>query len=208
MNGRVAVVAGTACALLASGGTPALANDRVFNDNGSALVVDATYTRDGADGFAYAWQQQGGEGMAFFFEQSGDWVQCAGAKTKTPNDDVYGFVGTFLFGEGPATVTAGARYATGSATATVYAYRDVIDECTGTYTTTPVGEMDLAIGLTTSGGTSTTRDRSRFHIPGELNNHSSFTFTGAWGSGTATVGGDTVAADGFVGTSRWSYHSS
>lgn len=203
---RAGIVTVAASALLAGAGA-AEANDYVINDNGSALLVDASYERDGVTGFAYVWQQQNGDATAFLWEQSGGWVQCAGASTKRTADDVYGFVGTFTYGTGGGTVAVAPRYATGSATAVVTAYREDVDECNGRSAVTDLGTVSLAIDLAAAGPVTSTRTRDGYHVPSEYNDRYSLSFTGRTGAGTVDVRGLSAAATGTIAKSTWSYHA-
>lgn len=145
--GRAGFMAGAVPVLLAGTGTgagTASAAGYVFNDNGNAVMVDASYTRGDVSGYVGAWQQQNGDGYLWYFEQSGDWVQCTGAGTKKTADDTYGFVGTFVYGEGTATVTTAPRYASGTAVGTANAYREDIDDCAGTWNVTDIGKSRSA----------------------------------------------------------------
>lgn len=193
--------------LVGAGAGTASANEFVVNDTGSAVMVDASYTRGDVSGYVGAWQQQNGDGILWFFEQSGDWVQCTGADTKKTTDDTYGFVGSFVYGEGAATVTVAPRYATGTATGTTNAYREDIDDCTGTWNVTDIGQVPVRVDLAATGPVTTTRDRSGYHVPSQFNDRYSFSFTGRTASGTVDVAGDTASGDGVIGKNSWTYHS-
>ena len=203
---RMGIVVGAASVVLAGAGT-ASANEFVVNDKGTALVVDASYSRDGAYGFVSAWQQQNGDGYLYFYEQSGDWVQCSGASTKKTTDDVYGFVGSSTYGDGTASITVAPRYARGSVTGTVTAFREDIDECAGTYVCIDLGTLPVAMDLGATGPVTTTRDRGGYHQPSGFNDRYSFTFTGRDASGTVDVAGVTSEGVGVVGKTSWAYHS-
>lgn len=205
---RMGLTAATVPVLLVGAGAgTASANEFVINDNGSAEMVDASYTRGDVHGYVGAWQQQNGDGIVWFFEQSGDWVQCTGAGTKKTTDDTYGFVGAFVYGEGAATVTTAPRYASGTAVGTAYAYREDIDDCAGTTTFTDLGAVPVRLDLAATGPVTTTRHRDGYHVPSRFNDRYSFTFTGRTAAGTVDVGGATAAGEGLVGKTSWTYHS-
>lgn len=205
---RVGLTAVAVPALLVGAGAgTASANEFVVNDNGSATMVDASYRHDSGTGYVTAWQQKDGVGYVSFFEQSGGWVKCAGGRTRNEADDVFGYVGTLRYGEGVASVTAGARYATGSAAGTVEAYRDDVDDCAATYATSYVGAVLVSLDLAATGPVHTTRSRDGYHVPSVFNGHYSFSFTGRTAVGTATVDGVSGAAEGLVGKTTWTYHS-
>lgn len=203
--GRAGFVAGTVAALVAAGGT-ASAGEPV-NDTGSAVLVDASYTRDGVTGYVSAWQQQQRPARLFLFEQSGGWIDCLSGAAAEPGDEGSAYVGTFTYGEGTASVTTGPRYGTGSAKGSVEAYRETIDGCTETNVVTGIGTVPVAVDLVANGELTTTRNRADYHVPSELNEHYSLTFTSRSAAGTAEVAGLTARADGLVGKSAWTYHA-
>ena len=205
-TGRAAIVM-AATATLLGGGTASAANEFVVNDNGSAVLVDVAYARDGVDGYVYGWQQKNGDGYVSLFEMSGSVVQCAGQSTRRESDDVFGFVGSYRYGEGTGSVTTGTRYATGSLTGMVESYRDDFDECAGTYETTYAGALPVRVDVTATGPVETTRGRNGYHVPSLFNGHYGFSFTSRTATGTATIGGVASAADGQVGKTTWTYHA-
>lgn len=200
-------LAGTAAAALVAATSGTASAGFVVNDSGTAVLVDASYVTADGYGFVSAWQPQGGEGWLFFSEDSGDWVQCTGAGTKKTGDDTWGFVGTFTYGEGPGTVSVSGRYASGSGSGTVTGFRDVVDDCAGTYVTEELGATAVSVSLAASGDVYTERGSGSFHLPGEFNERYAFTFTGRSGSGSVTVGGVASPADGGIGKTSWKYHA-
>lgn len=204
--GRAAIVM-AATATLLGGGTASATSEFVVNESGNAVLVDASYQRDTVTGYVYGWQQKNGDGYVALFEMSGTVVQCEGESTPRESDDVFGFVGSYLYGEGTGSVTTGTRYATGSLTGTVESYRDDYDECVGTVATTYAGPLPVSVDLAATGPVATSRGRDDFHVPSQFNDRYRFSFTSRAAAGTATVGGATAAADGLIGKTVWSYHS-
>src|SRR5438876_6657601 len=120
-------------------GTVAAGGPNVQNISGGATIAQADWETSDANGgytsgYAAASVEQG-QSAAYleFSQQSVTWVLCSDAGTPNDeSDDVYGSVGSFSYGNGPATLTVGKSYSSASASAALDVDTFTFDECSGT----------------------------------------------------------------------------
>lgn len=200
---RAIVVIAAATLLLVTLAAPASAG-YVFNERGSAEVVQGSWWSESGDsstyGSAYAWAVSGGESFLEVYEQSGQWVQC------DPTGEFWGFVGTWTYGYGPASVTIGRHYGTGSATGTVQLFTSTVNECAGEYSEV-MDSANVTIDMTGSGSLYRSRSSGSFKVPGEFNDNYSSSSVSRSATGTVAFGGRDIAAQGEIGKITWRSHS-
>ncbi len=200
---RAIVVIAAATLLLVTLAAPASAG-YVFNERGSAEVVQGSWWSESGDsstyGSAYAWQVSGGESFLEVYEQSGQWVPC------DDTGEFWGFVGTWTFGNGPATVTIGRNYSTGTATGEVQLFTSTVNECAGEYSEV-VEPATVTIDMTGSGSLYRSRSSGSFKVPGEFNDNYSWSSVGRSATGNVAFGTTSVAAQGEIGKITWRSHS-
>jgi hypothetical protein len=207
---RTFVLLGVVAALVGLSALPAAAT-LVINDNGKAQVIDASWWSDTESGWTYgyasAWDY-GRDAYLDFFEESGSWVWCDAGTPGDPTDDYEGFVGTYTYGSGPATVHLARGYATGHADAVVDVWVDSYNDCTGEYGYEEHPSVAVSIDLTATSPLVREKGSSSFHIPSEFNDNYRFSSAYRQGDGVVTVGEVGHAAYyGMLGQTTWHYHS-
>lgn len=201
------VMAGLMAMALAA---PVSAGPNVSNTSGSATVAEAYWYQENGDssssGYLSFWREaRAASAMVSYWIQEGTWVDCTPAD---PNDDFFGFQGSWSsgFGEGSLTVSKGYGSAVGSGVVDVYVA--TVDECAGTYEESFASGIAVSLGLTAAGPKIMYRGTSSFHVPSEYNSHSSYSSTGRMAAGTVTIGsGAPIAADGAIGIVSWRDHA-
>jgi hypothetical protein len=99
----------------------------------------------------------------------GELIQCEGALTPDdPSDDAYGFLGTLIQGEGPATLTLGKSSSSASGSGTVNAAVQTFDECKGEGGVMTTKSIRLALDLTGISPVITQKSRTTIAIPKQL----------------------------------------
>lgn len=187
---------------------PVAAGPNVTNASGSATTAQGSWFSDSAGGFTYgymfAWQQQG-ETSAYieFFESSGNYVDCTPADE---TDDSYGFQGTHRYGWGEGSLSVGRGYADATATGTVGIDTATVDDCAGTYVSDYEDGVAIALDLVATGAKVMERGTGSFKIPGEINNHYSYSSTYRIAAGTASIGSDDLDVEGAIGKVSWRDH--
>ena len=136
-----------------------------------ALVAQAEWERfdedTGAGEFgAVQFATVDGQTTVALAVSSGELIQCEGALTPDdPSDDVYGFLGTLIQGEGPATLVLGKSYSSASGSGTVDAQVQTFDECTGEGDVTTTRSIRLALDLSGISPVITQKSRTTIAIP-------------------------------------------
>ena len=182
---------------------PVAAGPNVSNSSGTATVAEAYWgsAQNGVQSSGYISVTREGKGEAFaHFERStGAYVLCEGGEFE-------GFVGTLMYGFGPATLTVGTNSTTASASATVESFSFAVDECDGMWDEQPGDAFDISLDLTAEGPTLRSTSRESFHLPQEFNERYSYRAAFRRATGSATIDGATLGVDGQIGKVSWSSH--
>ncbi len=190
------------------------------NSRGSEVIVEGGwYQGDWGDetivsGFASARQAQGAQtGEIFFSESIGERVVCDNGTPDDPDDDWIGYSWTETYGWGPATVTVGHSYTSGTAHGTVEAWTATWSECGGSEVTpenggSPGPAVEVTLSLEGYGPLIRQRDSFSFHIPGQYNDHGSSRSVYRSATGSAMLDAKEIPVSwGQIGEYSWSYHS-
>lgn len=130
----------------------------------------------------------------------GELVLCQGAETPDdPFDDVYGFVGTATFGEGPAKLSLGKTYSSAKASGTVTAEVFTFSECTGDEGTISTRSIKVSMNLTGVSPIIHETLRSTIRIPSRLRSKSMIRADSREAAGTVKVGSRTIRTGGVIG---------
>ncbi len=186
---------------------PVSAGANVYNSSSSALTAQGSWYTEGADGYTFgyvaAWKQGSSSPFMELYTETGNWVDCTPGD---PTDDFYGFVGSFQFGYGDATLTIGRTYGSANATATFDVYGADVDQCADTWIETSTPGVQVSLALTATGPKVMQRGTWSFKIPSQFNSHSSYSSTYRMASGTATIDGASMSVDGGIGKVTWRDH--
>jgi hypothetical protein len=195
---------------------PAMAGANTGNFSGTLSLAQAgwdaydeasqTYT---AEFITVTVDESGGGAFADYSSYREQYLQCTGADTPDdPDDDTFGVAYSNIYGWGEGvSLTIGQRNASAHATGSIYGYAEEFNECTGEWTSEELGEFDFSLDLVATSPTVRESGRGSFHIPGEFNQHSSYTAVYRFAEGTfdGPNGGHDVA--GQVGKVSWRDHS-
>jgi hypothetical protein len=141
-----------------------------------------------------------GKTTAFLALSSGELIQCEGALTPDdPSDDVYGFLGTLIQGEGPATLAVGKSYSSASGTGTVNAQVQTFDECTGEGDVTTTRSIQLALDLSGISPVITQKSRTTIAIPKALRTKVMLQSRSRDAAGTLVMDGRSSDVGGVIG---------
>ncbi len=215
---RIGLAAFVVFALVAFAAPAASAKTVVYERHSEVVVEAGWYSGEWGDpvlvsGYAGARQRKGADtGEMNFYQGIGTAVTCDAGTPGDGSDDYLGYEWVNVEGWGPATVTAGKSYATGSAEATVEGWTYEYSECDwyGPENGGGDGEMvtmEVTIALAGDGPLIRTRGSSVFHVPGEYHEHSKNSSTYRAAAGDVTVDGTPFATSwGQVGQYIWSIH--
>ncbi len=215
---RIGLTAFVAFALVAFAAPAATAKTVIFERQSELVVEAGWYSGDWGDptimsGYAGARQRKGaGTGEMYFYQGLGTAVTCDAGTPDDPSDDYLGYEWVNVDGWGPAAVTVGKSYSTGSAVATVDGWTYEYSECDGYYAENGGGEgemvtMEVALDLVGDGPLVRGRDSNVFHIPGEYREHSKSSSAYRTAAGVVTVDGTPYATSwGQIGQYTWSMH--
>ena len=188
---------------------PVAAGANVSNSSGSATVAEAFWYADSIDGYSFgylsAWQETGSSTASLnYWTESGAWVDCTPGD---PNDDFYGFQGSYSSGYGMGDLSVGKGYGSASASGTIDLYGALIDDCAGTYEENFDTGIPVSLVMTATGPKIMYRGTGSFHVPSQFNSHSSYSSTTREAAGTVTIGSnDPIATAGAIGKVSWRDH--
>ena len=178
----------------------------------NAVVAEATwdsYNPDTGTG-EYGGVQVAREGrvtMVIFQRSIGELVLCEGELTPgDASDDFYGFVGTEIYGEGPATLSMGRQYTSAKASGTVTADVMTFNECTGDFGSSVTKTFKITMALTAVSPLIKETSRTHLRVPGELTSHSMVRGTFRMAAGSVKVGGLAIDADALIGQLTYRVH--
>jgi hypothetical protein len=130
----------------------------------------------------------------------GELVLCQGGDTPDdPFDDVFGFVGTSTFGEGPARLSLGKTYSSAKGSGTVTAEVFTFSECTGDEGTTSTKSIKVSIDLTGISPIIHETVRSTISIPSRLRSKTMIRADSREAAGSVKVGSRTIRTGGLIG---------
>jgi hypothetical protein len=112
-----------------------------------------------------------------------------------------------VWGFGPASLSIGPRYSSATASATLEAYAEAFDECTGEWSSEELPALSIGLDLTATSGLIKESGRGSFHLPGEINNHSSYKATYRQAEGSVDGADGHLAAFGQIGKVTWTDHT-
>jgi hypothetical protein len=194
---------------------PVAAGPNVGNYSSSVELAQADWGSFDKEGGVYSYgyltvsREQGtSQAFAEYSQYSEQYIQCTGAETPDdPDDDTFGTKASSVWGFGPASLAIGPRFSSATASATLEAYADAFDDCTGEWSSEEVSDLSVALDLTATSGTIKESGRGSFHLPGEFNSHSSYkaTYRMAEGSIDGVEGAESVF--GQIGKVSWSEHA-
>lgn len=187
---------------------PVAAGANVANFSSSATTAQGWWYSEGAGKGTYgsvsAWQDSGSnETYVDFWQETGEYVDCTPGD---PNDDFYGFQGTYQYGGGLGTLTVGKGFGDASATGLLDVETTTVDDCAGTYDST-YGQLEVAFDLVANGPKIMEKGTGSFKIPSQFNSHSSYSSISRSAVGTASIGGAELALEGAIGKVSWRDHS-
>ena len=141
-----------------------------------------------------------GKTTVFLAVSSGELIQCEGALTPDdPSDDVYGFLGTLIQGEGPASLALGKSYSSASASGTVHAEVRTANECTGDGEVTTTKSIRLALELAGISPVVTQKSRTTIRIPKVLRTKIMVQSSSRDAAGTLVMDGRSSDVGGVIG---------
>jgi hypothetical protein len=141
-----------------------------------------------------------GTTTAFLAVSRGELIQCEGALTPDdPSDDTYGFLGTLIQGEGPATLALGKSYSSATGSGTVGAQIQTFDECTGEGDVTTTRSISLALDLTGISPVITQKSRTTITIPKTLRAKVMLQSRSRDAAGTLVMDGQSSDVGGAIG---------
>jgi hypothetical protein len=194
---------------------PVAAGPNVGNYSSSLTIAQANWgSFDEATGiYSYGYlavsQEQGSSSaVAEFSQYSEHDTQCTGAETPDdPTDDSFGTIYTNRWGFGPASLSIDGRFASATATGALEIYAETFDGCTDEYSSEELPALTFDLDLTATSPTIRESGRGSFHLPGEVNNHSSYkaTYRLAEGSLDGVEGAEDLF--GQIGKVTWTEHS-
>ena len=193
----------------------ALAGPNVGNYSSSVTIAQASWDSydDETGTFDYGYvavsrEQGSSEAFAEYSQGSEQYVQCTGAETPdNPDDDTFGLVYSNVWGYGPASLTIGKSNSSASASGTLDVVREAFNECTGEWSSEELPAIAFRIDLAATSATIRESGRGSFHIPGEVNSHSSYKATYRQASGTFTGSDGPQSISGMIGSVSWKDHS-
>jgi hypothetical protein len=184
---------------------PVAAGPNTSNTSGSGETIQGEWY-DGSYGYIVLFEESGG-GYGELLEESGEWVLCSTGPT--PEDEVYGFVGTRLVGWASAVdIALDSKLGTGSATADFELGIETIDECSGIYDVT-FDTATVTVDLVGTGSLAMFRDSGSFKVPGEFNSHSRYRGKERQADGSVDLGsfGSRDLEYGIMASFSWSDHA-
>jgi hypothetical protein len=193
---------------------PVAAGPNVGNYSSSVTIAQANWgSFDEATGaYSYGYlavsrEQGSSDAFAEFNQYSEREIQCTGADTPDPDDDSFGTTYTNSWGFGLASLSVDGRFASATASGTLEIYSEAFDGCTDAYSSEELPALSFALDLTATSGTIRESGRGTFHLPGEVNNHSSYkaTYRLAEGSLAGVDGADDLF--GQIGKVTWTEHT-
>jgi hypothetical protein len=201
--------------LLVGAAAPVQAGPNVDNASGSSVIAQASWESfDEATGtYSYGYisvgRDSGNPGVRAQFEQYQEqYVQCTGTETPDdPTDDTYGAIVTFAGGwSDDASLTIARNNSSASASGTLSSYRDHFDDCTGEGTKEESSPIDFTLTLTATSDTIRESGRGSFHIPGEVNMHSSYKAVYRMAAGEFVGPNGSQTINGMIGKVSWMDH--
>ncbi|HSM16393.1 MAG TPA: hypothetical protein VK845_05260, partial [Gemmatimonadales bacterium] len=197
----LAILSGGILWVSAAGGS--LANQSVYNESGSALIMEGelgdagghhdeiapAHAGPATGGFVQAWQVQGDPGFLSVGISSFVETLCEGDPLD-PEDDYIGLVGTVLFAVGEATLDVGRRYDSGTASTTTDVYRATFNDCTGEYEESVESGVTLTLTMLGEGDLIRESGTTSFHDPGDSNWHDVQRSVYRWATGTLSIGSE------------------
>lgn len=195
----------SAAILVLATAAPVAAGPNTINTSGGGETIQGEWY-DGSYGYIVLFEESGGE-YGELLEESGEWVLCSTGPT--PEDEVYGFVGTRLVGWAYAVdISLGSKLGTGSATAEFELGIETIDDCSGTYDVT-FGTATVSVDAVGTGSVAMFRDSGTFKVPGEFNSHARYRGKERQAGGTVDLGsfGSRDFDFGIMASYSWSEHA-
>lgn len=142
-----------------------------------------------------------GQTTVYFAMSTGELILCEGALTPDdPSDDVYGFLGTLVQGEGPATLVLGKGYSSANGSGTVNAEVQTFDECTGEGDVTTTRSIQVALDLTGISPVATQKSRTTIAIPKQLRSKLMLQSRSRDAAGTLVMDGRSLNVGGVIGS--------
>jgi hypothetical protein len=201
--------------LLLAAAAPALAGPNVGNASGSTVVAQGSWesfdetTQTYTYGYISVGRDSESPGVQAQYEQHEEqYGQCTGADTPDdPDDDSYGAIVTSVWGySDDASLTVARNNSAATAGGTLTAARDSYIECTGEGTKDESSPIEFTLGLTATSDTIRESGRGSFHIPGEVNLHSSYKAVYRMAEGTFDGPNGEQAVAGMIGKVSWMDH--
>lgn len=213
---RKGMAFGAACLLALALAAPVAAGPNVSNTSGGFTGAEGDWysyneeTGASTYGYLFAHRDKGQKDPAVdFFQGSDQYVQCTGQDTPADvSDDTYGGIYSSMWGYGPATsFTVPKDFSTATATASLDVYQDSWNECTGEGSSEFLGSVEVTLTLTADGPLVRETGRGSFHIPGDVNAHSSYRSATRSAVGSVTIDGTSTPVDfGIIGSVSWMDH--
>lgn len=135
-------------------------------------------------------------------------VTCDADTPADPADDYEGYVGAWVNGDGPGTVTVARNLASATVAGTITVYHGWQDDCLGTNAVTSIDEgVPLSLTLTATARPTGFRDWSHEKLASVYNVHQAVRSLNRVAVGTALLAGEAYAFDsGLISHNRWSAH--
>jgi hypothetical protein len=194
---------------------PVAAGPNVGNYSSSVLIAQANWgSFDEATGtYSYGYlavsQEQGSpDAFAEFNQYIEQGIQCTGAATPDDlDDDTFGYITTNRWGFGSGSLSVDGRFSAATASGILDVYAETFDSCTEAYSWEELPGLSFGLDLTATSATIRESGRGSFHLPGEINNHSSYKATYRYAEGS--LDGVEGAEDGFgqIGKVTWTEHT-
>ena len=192
--------------LLLAAAAPVAAGPNTSNTSGSGRTIQGEWYDGSSYGYLMLLEESGGE-YGELFEESGEWVLCASGPN--PEDEVYGFVGTRVWGwTSDIDMALNSKLSSGTATAEFELGIESVDECSGTYETS-FDTATVSVDVVGSGSLVMFRNSGSFKVPGDFNAHARYRGKERVATGNVDLGALGSREFGFaiIAEYSWSEHS-
>jgi hypothetical protein len=195
---------------------PAMAGANVGNTSGSMTIAQGSWgTFDDSTGiytYGYVAVSRDGAGEPAWVEYgsySERKVQCTGAETPDdPDDDTFGGAYSNDYGYGDsASLTIGKSNASARASGSIVVSHEEYNDCTGEGRYEELGASDFSLELAATSATIRESGRGSFHIPGDVNAHTTYQAAYRIAAGTFDGPDGVKTVDGQIGKVTWRDHS-
>jgi hypothetical protein len=192
--------------MLLAGAAPVAAGANASNTSGSGRTIQGEWYDGTTYGFVILLEESSGE-YGELYEESGEWVLCTPGAS--PEEEVYGFVGTRTFGwSSEIDMSLASKLSSGTATAAFEVGIETVDDCTGA-SEVEFELITIAIDVVADGSLVTFRNAGSFQVPGEFNAHARYRGRERQAAGSIDLGplGSRTLGYAVMAEYSWSEHA-